>query len=179
VSAYITAVDILPPDDIVRIADQYRCVYARHLFGRVFVHITLSCPFVSFDRLQLADETLNSVCSEVDPFSVRVAGAGSLEDPRRLVLFLDPEERVRELQMLLLGRFPQVGAEGLPGSLVRPHITVGYVEDAALLRRLSAELEEQAVGLSFRVNAVHVTYGNATCVWRVAREVPLGDGVNS
>ncbi len=173
-SAYVTAVDILPPDDIVRIADQYRRVHARHLFARVPVHLTLSCPFVPFDRLSLAEERLRSVCEEVAPFVVRIAGSGSLQDPRRLVLFVEPEEHVSDLRMLLLGRFPRAEAEGLPGGLVRPHITVGYLENGELLRQLGAQLEAQATGLEFRVDRVHVTYGNETCVWRVACEVPLG-----
>jgi 2'-5' RNA ligase len=174
VSAYVTAVDILPPDDIVRIVDQYRRVHARHLFARVPVHLTLSCPFVPFDRLHPAEETLRSVCAEVPPFAVRVAASGSLEDPRRLVLFVEPEDRVSDLRMLLLGRFPRAEAEGLPGGLVRPHITVGYVKSAELLCRLGAELDAQAAGLSFTVDQVHVTYGNETCVWRVASVIPLG-----
>lgn len=173
-SAYTTAVDILPPDEVVRTVDQYRRVYARHLFARVPVHITLSCPFVPFDRLQGAQEAITAVCAEVPPFSVRVAGSGHLGDPSRLVLFLEPRDAVRELQMLLLARFPEAGAEGLPGGLARPHITVGYIEDVDLLQRLGCELDEQARGLTFRVDAVHTTYGNEKNVWRVAHRFPLG-----
>ena len=173
-SAYTTAVDILPPDEVVRLADQYRQAYARHLFARVPVHITLACPFVPFDQLRTAQDVLASVAAQVPPFTVRLAGSGRLSAPSRLALFLEPDEPIRDLQMLLLARFPAAGAEGLPGSLVRPHITVGYLEDQPLLQRLSAELDAQARGLAFRVDAMHVTYGNETSVWRSAGRFPLG-----
>lgn len=176
-SAYTTAVDILPPDEVARLADQYRRVYARHLFARVPVHITLACPFVPFDQLRAAQDTLANVAMQVPPFTVRLAGSGRLRDPSRLVQFLEPDERIRDLRMLLLARFPAAGAEGLPGGPVRPHITVGYLEDLQLLQRLSAELDAQARGLTFRVDTVHVTYGNETCVWRAACSFPLGHGL--
>jgi len=174
VSAFTTAVDILPPDEVVRLADQYRRIYARHLFARVPVHMTLACPFVPFDQLRNADDILKSVATQAAPFVVRIAGSGWLSDPSRLVLFVEPDEPVRDLQLLLLARFPGAGAEGLPGNPVRPHITLGYLDDQAALRRLAAEVDAQAHGMTFHVDAMHVTYGNETCVWRRACTYALG-----
>ncbi len=68
------------------------------------------------------------------------------------------------------------GAEGLPGRPVRPHITLGYLDDQAALRRLVTEVDSHARGMIFRVDAMHVTYGNETCVWRKACTYTLGGG---
>ncbi|MHB0856344.1 MAG: 2'-5' RNA ligase family protein [Anaerolineae bacterium] len=178
-SANVTAVDLMPTREIACYADRFRRQYARQHFGRVPPHVTLVYPFVPFDDLQDAYHVLGQVCLETSVLRLRVTGFGVFEATLRLYLRVEPAEVLQDLQLKLLARFPHCQpAHQRYGGLV-PHITVGYFRDREELYAAFEPLQATRLNHTFVADALHITYGNETSVWRTARTVPLACGNSS
>ncbi|MHB1293857.1 MAG: 2'-5' RNA ligase family protein [Anaerolineae bacterium] len=172
-SANTTAIDLLPPREIAGFADRYRRLYARQHFARVPPHVTLLYPFVPFDDLQAAYETLQQVCLETPAPCLRVTEFGVFEATLRLFLRVEPAEALQDVQLKLLARFPHCQPENRRYGGLVPHITVGHFRDREELYAAYEPLQSVRLDYAFVADVLHITYGNGTSVWRTARTLPL------
>ena len=150
-----TSVVITAPCEVQRIAVPVMRQYAPHNLVRFRPHVTLMFPFVPFNELAGACDTLDEIGKSVPPFDVTLNGYGKF--PGVIYMKLDNPAPVKALYRRLYNAFPDYPPyEGEFGTELSPHLTVAHFEDEA--EQPATPLPDYTP-LTFCVERLHVWYG--------------------
>src|SRR2546423_1328000 len=81
-----TAVVIFAPHEVQAVATPIMRQYALDSLIRVPAHITLMFPFVPFEQLDSAAQTIKSICADIRPFDITLSGYDQFPG----VIFMQP-----------------------------------------------------------------------------------------
>jgi 2'-5' RNA ligase len=150
-----TAVVIFAPHEVQAIAVPILRQYALDSLIRVPPHITLMFPFVPFEQLDSAAQTIKSISTDIRPFDVTLSSYDQFPG----VIFMQPAnpEPIKAVFKQIYDAFPLYPPYGGAfGNDLHPHVTVGEFKN---------EAEQRAVWLpdyapiTFRAERVHLIYG--------------------
>src|SRR4051794_10274025 len=119
-----TAVVIFASHEIQAIATPIMRQYALESLIRVPAHITLMFPFVPYDQLGEAAQTIQSICSHIKPFEITLSGYDQFPG----VIFMKPAnpEPIKAVFRQIYDAFPLYPPYGGAfGNDLHPHVTVG------------------------------------------------------
>ena len=152
---FTTAVVIVMPHEVQAVAVPIIRRYAPDNLNRIRPHITLLFPFVPYDQLETACQSLNDVAQHIAPFTVTLAGYGEFPG----VIYMKPADPapIQSVFHKLYAAFPEYPPyEGQFGNELQPHMSIAHFETT---------VEQAAVSLppfqpiAFRVDRLHVWYG--------------------
>jgi 2'-5' RNA ligase len=138
---------------------------------RFHPHITLMFPFVPFDQIEPACETLRHLVSDIAPFEVTLVGYGEFPG----VVYMKPGNPapVQALFRQLYDAFPDYPPyEGEFGDELKPHMTVVQLDDDTHSDDLSLPDYDP---ITFQVDRLHVWYGvrHQDLPWVTYAVIPL------
>jgi 2'-5' RNA ligase len=171
----MTAIGIVSPPDVCGYADHYRSLYMPDEMHNIEPHITLTVPFVPYDKLSEAEPKLRQALAHCPPQHLTFRGFETFPEEGVLYLSLAHHERVHAIYSAILAEFPEYPAyEGKFGDDFIPHMTVGVLSDPEELKRIHEELSVQNLYIGFDVEHVTVKYECEDGVWGTWAEIPLG-----
>jgi 2'-5' RNA ligase len=165
-----TSIVIVAPHEVQAIAVPLIRRYSPENLIRFRSHITLMFPFVPFDQLEAATQTLYDLCATIAPFEVQLEGYGEFPG----VIYMNPVRpaSIQKLFHRLYTAYPDYPPyEGAFGNELHPHMTVAQFEPE----------QHPVVSLpdykpfTFRVDRIHLWYGvrDADLPWLTYDVVPL------
>ena len=165
-----TSVDIIAPHEVQAVAVPIMRQYVPTIL--LPPHITLMFPFVPFDQLDTACETLRQLAVEIAPFEVTLAGYGEFPG----VIYMQPVEPapIKHVFYQLYDAFPDYPPyEGAFGNDLQPHMTVVQLDDDTVSADLSLPDYDP---ITFQVDKLHVWYGvrHQDLPWLTYEVLPLG-----
>jgi len=130
--------------------------YALDSLIRVPAHITLMFPFVPYEQLDTAAQTVQSICSAIAPFAITIAGYDQI--PGVIIMQPANPEPIKTVFRQIYYAFPLYSPYGGAfGNDIHPHMTVGEFKN---------EDEQRAVWLpdyapiTFRAERIYISYRN-------------------
>jgi 2'-5' RNA ligase len=171
-----TALGIVPPPDVCGFVDHYRRLYMPDKMRNIEPHITITVPFVPYDKLPGVEPRLREVLAKCPPRPVALRGFSTFPEEGVLYLRLADNERVHSLYRAVLAAFPEYPAYGGKfGDEFLPHVTVGLFTDQAELERVYSELANLHLYIAFDVEDVVVKYETSDGIWDTWATPPLGE----
>jgi 2'-5' RNA ligase len=169
-----TAIVIVPPQDVIGYADHYRSLYMPNSMHHIEPHITLTCPFVPYERLEEAEPRLRSALARCAPIWVSLRGFSMFSDAGILYLRPAKAEPIYSVYRAILAEFPEHPAYGgKHGDDWQPHMTVGKFSNPEELRRVHEELAVQRLFIGFEVEQVVLKCEMDDGMWDTWAELPL------
>jgi 2'-5' RNA ligase len=150
-----TALVIFAPHEVQAIAVPILRQYALENLIRVPPHITLMFPFIEYERLDEAAQTITTICAHIKPFEITLSGYDQFPG----VIFMRPAnpEPIKAVFRQIYDAFPLYPPyRGAFGNDLHPHLTVAEFKN---------EDEQRTVWLpdyapiTFRAERVHLIYG--------------------
>ena len=150
-----TGIVIFAPYDVQVTAVPIMRQYAPETLLRVPPHITLMFPFVPYEKLDEAAQTLATICTRIKPFEITLSGYDQFPG----VIFMKPAnpEPIKAVFRQIYDAFPLYPPYGGAfGNDLHPHVTVGEFKN---------EDEQRTVWLPdyapirFRAERIHLIYG--------------------
>ncbi len=169
-----TAIVIMAPREAQAIAVPLLRQYSPDSLMRVPPHITVSFPFVPYERLDEALPRLHTICAQVSPFEMTVSGYAAFPG----VAYMKPlnPQPVQALFQQIFAAFPECPPyEGRFGNEIQPHLTVGEFADAHVQKSAMLPFYEP---VTWDVKRVHVLYGthNEALPWLTYDVIMLSGG---
>jgi 2'-5' RNA ligase len=150
-----TALLIVPPPDVQAFAAPLRKKYAPDVNMQGPAHITLFFPFVSPEEIPSSMKILNSLCSRVPPFQLKLDRYGHFEATQYLAP-ADPEP-ILSLHRLLSTAFPDcLPYEGQHGTELVPHLTLTHYENPTDVEKI---ILPPTPSFTFMVDRLHLYVG--------------------
>jgi len=121
---------------------------------RIPAHITLMFPFVAYERLDAAAQTIQSICATIEPFEITLEGYGQFPG----IVFMQPTnpEPIKAVFRKIYAAFPECPPYGGAfGDDIHPHVTVGEFKTEDQQRTVS--LPDYAP-ITFRAERLHLIY---------------------
>ncbi len=151
----LSAVVIFPPHNLQAIAIPIMRQYAANTYSRIAAHITLLTPFIPFEQIEQASQTLQAICADVKPFEITLSGYGHFPQ----ITFMQPTDPrpIKALFRTVFDDFPLYPPYGGTfGNDLHPHLTVAEFgsEDEQPITRLP-----DYAPLTFKVDCIHLIYG--------------------
>ncbi|MBP7933958.1 MAG: 2'-5' RNA ligase family protein [Phycisphaerae bacterium] len=173
-----TAITIIPPEEMWPPIQAIRRVHDRHA-RRWMPHFTLIYPFLPRVFFSALEPRIGEVCSQLEPFEIRLAELGHFEhNPHSYTIWLVPEpaDPFFRLQAALVAAFPQYDDTSLYPQGFIPHLSLGQARRNDVLEKLKEEARADWQPLSFVVRELSLIYRNARPddIFRVDRTIPLG-----
>lgn len=152
---YTTAIVIIAPYEVQEIAVPIMQRYAPDALTLLPAHITLLFPFVKYDKLDAAGDTLRDLCAQIAPFEVTLDGYGAF--PQTTYMQIADPVALKAVLAQLTAAFPHfLPYGGAHGSDLVPHLTVAKFTDE---RQQNAAALPSYKPITFRVERLHLTYG--------------------
>lgn len=173
-----TSIVIVPPPDVCGYADHYRRLYMADTIHHIEPHVTVTYPFVPYDKLAEAEPRLRQLLAKCPPRRLSFRGFSTFRASGILYLRLADNERVHSLYRAILDDFPDYPAYGgkYAAGFV-PHLTVGVFSDPQELAAVYDELSVQRLYIGFDVERVLVKARMSDGVWDTWTEIELGGKV--
>ncbi|HEX3052076.1 MAG TPA: 2'-5' RNA ligase family protein [Aggregatilineaceae bacterium] len=167
-----TALALVAPHDVQALVVPLLKHYSPELLVVFPAHISVLYPFVPPDRLEDACETLRTLCADVTPFEITLAGYDRFPG----TTFLNPVNPtpIHQLYAKIHARFPDyLPYGGAFGPDIHPHMTVAQFKTEAD--------QQQAVfppyaPVTFLARRLHVLSGPSTLdrPWLTEAVIPFG-----
>lgn len=167
-----TAVVLFPPHEVQAVATPIMRQYAPETLIRVPAHITLMFPFVSHELLDVAAQTLHSICTNIEPFEITLAGYGQF--PRTVFMQPTNPEPIKAVFRKIYAAFPECPPYGGAfGDDIHPHVTVGEFKNEDQQRTV---LLPDYAPITFRADRLHLVYDvyQEPLLWLTHSVIPLG-----
>lgn len=170
---YSSAIVILAPHPVQRVAIPLMRQYGFESMMRVPAHLTVLYPFVPFEHLDDASRALRRLFADVPPFDVTLDGFGHFPT----TLFLKPAnpEPIRELFRRVHTAFPDYLPYGGAFSHddITPHMTIGEFRSEA---ECAAVRLPPYAPMTFTVRRLHLITGvdREVIPWITHDVIPLG-----
>ena len=169
-----TALVIVPPPDVIGFADHYRSLYMPGTMHHIEPHVTVTVPFVPYDKLPEAEPRLREALAQHPPTRISLRGFRMFKSEGILYLYLADPERIYSIYRAVLAVFPEYPAYGgRYGERWIPHMTVGEFDDPAECERVYNDLIIQRLYIGFDVDAVTVKYKTDDGIWDTWADIPL------
>ncbi|MHC4696649.1 MAG: 2'-5' RNA ligase family protein [Planctomycetota bacterium] len=173
-----TAVVLIPPEECWEPIQAIRREHDRQV-GRWMPHVTLLYPFRPREQFTVLEDRLRSVCTQIEPFEVRLGEFHHFHHSRgRYTLWLGPEpsDTLVSLQAAVESIVPDCNEVSRHANGFTPHLSVGQVTGHDMMAGLKASLEGSWRPLSFRAHRISVIWRGdpPDDVFRVDRSIDLG-----
>jgi len=166
-----TGIVIFAPREVQTVAVPIMRQYAPESVIRVPAHITLMFPFVAQERLDSAEQIVKSICADIEPFDITLAGYGQFPG----IIFMQPTNPapIKAVFRKIYAAFPECPPYGGAfGDDIHPHVTLGQFKN---------EDEQRAVSLpdftpiTFRAERLHLVYDvyDDPLLWLTHSVIPL------
>jgi len=146
-----------PSPEVIEAVRRYQEPYVGSFEVDIAPHFTIHTPFESGCPPGRFAAILECVCAEIEPFQARLVGVDSFQG-KKFVLFmkLAEESRMFRLQEKIDAAITEKDWDDVlgPGTMPRPHITIGFFEKREELEQAEAKLANEKIDLAWTVDAV-------------------------
>jgi len=149
-----SGVVIFAPHEVQAVVVPIRRQYTPESLIRIPAHLTLMFPFVPHELLDAAAQTIKSVCANIEPFDITLAGYGQF--PRTIFMQPTNPEPINAVFRKLYAVFPQYPPYGgAYGDDIYPHVTVAEFKNEDVQR---AVWMPDYAPITFRADRLHLIY---------------------
>ena len=167
-----TGIVIFAPREVQAVTVPIMRQFAPDRMILIPTHITLMFPFVAQDRMDAAAKIIKSICANIQPFDITLAGYGQFPG----IIFMQPAnpEPIKAIFRKIYAAFPECPPYGGAfGDDIHPHITVGEFKNPN--QQSAAQLPDYAP-ITFRAECLHIVYDvyHEPLLWLTHSVIPLG-----
>ncbi|HWT98415.1 MAG TPA: 2'-5' RNA ligase family protein [Terriglobales bacterium] len=142
-------------------------------------HITILYPFLPPERVDArVAEVLRRCCAAQAPIEFRLHDIRRFSPDHVLYLAPEPDEPFRQLTQAIWRLFPETPPYAGRHTQITPHLSVAWVQEAALMMRIAADFTAEAsdrLPISARATALAL-FDNVSDRWHERQRFPFVGG---